>query len=112
VDPAIAQQSEAVKAGLSHILQRCQAAFANNPGDQRKIADTQKKLDVLFAALAQGKVPAPVIAKLVDLANAAQAGDFQRALGIYTALTREHFQDISAWGPALSRLLNMGKMAH
>jgi len=109
MDPALVQQCEAVKGGLTAILERCKFAYANNQSEQRKIADTQKKLDVLFAALGQGKVPPPVIAKLQELSGAAQAGDFQRALGIYTALTREHFQDISAWGPALSRLLNMGK---
>ena len=81
VDAQVAQQSDQVKQGLLAILNRCQAAFANNPGEQRKIVDTQKKLDVLFAALSQGKVPVPVIAKLLDMTASAQAMDYPRALG-------------------------------
>jgi len=110
VDPALAAQGEQVKAGLNAILGRCQQAGASNPGEQRKIADTQKKINVLFSALDQGKVSGAVVAKLMECTGAAQSGNFQGALGTYTVLTREHFQEISAWGPALSRLLNMGKM--
>jgi len=108
-DPALMAQGEAVKQGLSGILGRCQAHSNGNPGEARKIADTQKKINVLFDALSQGQVSASVVAKLHECAGAANQGDYQRALGVYTALTREHFQEISAWGPALSRLLNMGK---
>ena len=99
-----------MKGGLTAVLQRCQAASGQNPGEARKIADTQKKINVLFTALDSGKVSAPVVAKLLELAGHAGGGNFQAALGVYTVLTREHFQEISAWGPALSRLLNMGKM--
>jgi len=98
-----------VKAALTSILQRCEASTAGNPGEQRKIADTQKKINVLFSALDQGKVSGPVIAKLQELSGYAQQGNFLQAVGVYTALTREHFQEISAWGPGLSRLLTMGK---
>ena len=109
MDPALAQQGAQVKAGLQAVLQRCQAASGQNPGEARKIADTQKKINVLFTALDSGKVSGAVVAKLIDLSGQASSGNFQGALGVYTVLTREHFQEISAWGPALSRLLNMGK---
>jgi protein transport protein SEC31 len=110
VDPALMQQGEMVTQGLNALLQKCHTHYQANPGEQRKIADTQKKLNVLFEQLAQGKVKPPVVAKLQDLVNNANACQFQQSLGIYTQLTREHFQEIGTWSPALSRLLNLGKM--
>merc|ERR1740130_1449134 len=106
IDEALMQNGEMVKGALSNILQRCAGHYASNPGEQRKIADTQKKINVLFDALSNGKVSHEVVAKLQECSAAASAGDFQRGLGVYTALTREHFQEIQPWGPALSRMLN------
>eukprot|EP00658_Telonema_sp_P-2_P066187 TRINITY_DN55263_c0_g1_i1.p1 TRINITY_DN55263_c0_g1~~TRINITY_DN55263_c0_g1_i1.p1 ORF type:complete len:163 (-),score=28.88 TRINITY_DN55263_c0_g1_i1:255-743(-) len=105
VDPQIMQMTVFIKGALSQVLQRCMA----NPADKRKCDDIKTKLDKMFAALDTGAVSGTVVQKLKTVCDMSNSGDFTSATKMLGGMTKDHYGEISTWGPAVSRLMKMGQ---
>ena len=108
VDQELLQMGNFVKMTMQTLLQRCQAN-STNPGDKRKFDDINSKLAKLFVALDQGSVSRAVVTKMKHVCDTSNTGDFAAAGKLLASMTKEHFGEINAWGPSVSRLMKLAR---
>ncbi|URE36710.1 transport protein [Musa troglodytarum] len=76
-----------------------------NPSKKREIEDNSRRIGSLFAKLNSGHTSPDVAAKLVQLCQALDAGDFAGALHIQVDLARSYWNECDVWVASLKRMI-------
>ena len=92
-----------VAASLRRLFDHVSASAG--PAKRRETEDTSKKLGALMWKMNEGQVSSKVAASLMELGQAIDAGDFQKASAIQVALTTSDWDECGPWLTALKRLL-------
>lgn len=72
--------------------------------------DVEKRLKMLYAQLISGdSIQADTIAQLVELAQALEARDFERAQALQTGIHRDKMDECGQWMVGVKRLIAMCK---
>ncbi|CAL9148419.1 unnamed protein product [Musa hybrid cultivar] len=97
-----------VIATLTRLYNETSAALGGsnaNPSKKREIEDNSRKIGALFAKLNSGDISPNAAAKLVQLCQALDAGDFAGALHIQVVLTTSDWDECNFWLAALKRMI-------
>ncbi|KAL3153542.1 hypothetical protein ABBQ38_011870 [Trebouxia sp. C0009 RCD-2024] len=80
------------------------------PNKKREMDDNSKKMGQLFWKLNAGDVSEGVVQKLLQLKQALDQGDFNKASSIQISLTTSDWDECSTWLTALKRLIKARQM--
>ncbi|URE34597.1 transport protein [Musa troglodytarum] len=97
-----------VIATLTRLYNEASAALGGanaNPSKKREIEDNSRKIGALIAKLNSGDISPNAAAKLVQLCQALDAGDFAGALQIQVVLTTSDWDECNFWLVALKRMI-------
>ncbi|THU70193.1 hypothetical protein C4D60_Mb08t22440 [Musa balbisiana] len=97
-----------VIATLTRLYNEISAALGGsnaNPSKKREIEDNSRKIGALFAKLNSGDISPNAVAKLVQLCQALDVGDFAGALRIQVVLTTSDWDECNFWLAALKRMI-------
>ena len=95
----------AIVTSLTNLFNSCAAAVASQPAKKREMDDSSKRLGALFWKLNAGDVSPSVAGKLLQMAQALDAGEIATAMQINVGLTTSDWDECSNWLQALKRLL-------
>ncbi|WOK96042.1 hypothetical protein Cni_G04749 [Canna indica] len=99
---------------LTRLFNETSAALGGpnaNPAKKREIEDNSRKIGALFSKLNSGDISPNASAKLVQLCQALDAGDFAGALHIQVVLTTSDWDECNFWLAALKRMIKTRQSA-
>lgn len=89
---------------MERVKQRAPASF------KAQVNDTEKRLDILYDHLNNDDlIKSDTVQQLVDLAQAMQAKDFNRAQEIQVEVHRDKVDECGNWMVGVKRLVGMGR---
>ncbi|CAL9106090.1 unnamed protein product [Musa acuminata var. zebrina] len=97
-----------VIATLTRLYDETSAALGGphaNPSKKREIEDNSRRIGSLFGKLNGGDISPDAAAKLVQLCQALDAGDFAGALHIQVELTTRYWDECNFWLAPLKRMI-------
>eukprot|EP00775_Hariotina_reticulata_P008692 gene8692-8873_t len=97
---------KALLASLNNLFNACMP-LANTPARKREMDDNSRRLGGLFWKLNEGQVAQHVVAKLMQMCAALDAGNWPAAQHIQVELTASDWDECGAWLTALKRLIKI-----
>ncbi|KAF6262154.1 hypothetical protein COO60DRAFT_1470516 [Scenedesmus sp. NREL 46B-D3] len=99
-------EHKAVLGSLTNLFNACMP-LANTPARKREMDDNSRRLGGLFWKLNEAQVAPHVVAKLLQMCAALDAGNWPAAQHLQVELTASDWDDCGTWLTALKRLIKI-----
>ncbi|DBB04321.1 TPA: hypothetical protein ACH3X1_012813 [Trebouxia sp. C0004] len=111
LDQQVSPQVKPLLDSLRTLYQTCVGApQMQAPNKKREMDDNSKKMGQLFWKLNAGDVSEGVVQKLMQLKQALDQGDLNKASSVQVSLTTSDWDECSSWLTALKRLIKARQM--